>query len=583
MTASELQQKYFNFFLNKEHKLISNVSLIPENDPSALFISAGMHPLVPYLLGEVHPMGRRLVSIQRCLRTGDIDEVGDAVHHTFFEMLGNWSLGDYFKEKMIPWSFEFLTSSDCLGYQKEKLAVSIFVGDSDAPFDKESQDLWMELGIPNTRIAKLPKKNNWWGPAGGTGPCGPDSEMFYWVAKEPVPEVFNPDDSRWVEIWNDVFMEYNKKENGSYGLLEQRNVDTGFGLERNLAVINGLDDDYRTELFWPIIIKLQELSGKKYEENISDFRVIADHLRGAVILVNDNVEPSNKQQGYVLRRLIRRAAVKMRKLGIEPLVGVFPIIEAVVEIFKDKYPLSNNLERISEVLSKEFKAFSQTINKGMKILQTETNINGKIAFDLYQSYGFPLEITSEILKEGQKTIDLEEIKNGYEREFKKHQEMSRTASAGMFKGGLTEQSETATKYHTATHLLQASLRQILGENIHQKGSNITTERLRFDFSYTEKLMPDQLSAIEKIVNDQIQKNLEVKMEVQDFGKAIELGALTVPNEHYPEKVKVYSIGDFSKEVCGGPHVDFTGKLGKFKIVKEEGAGAGIRRIYAVFE
>ena len=583
MTAKELRQKYFAFFESKGHKLIPNVSLIPENDPSALFISAGMHPLVPYLLGETHPLGKRLVSIQRCLRTGDIDEIGDAVHHTLFEMLGNWSFGDYFKKEMIPWSLEFLTSDKYLGLVKEKLAVTVFAGDEDAQFDQESYDIWQGLGIYNTRIAKLPKKNNWWGPAGQTGPCGPDTEMFFWVGKEKAPETFNPDDPQWVEIWNDVFMEFNKKEDGTYVPLKQKNVDTGFGMERNLAVVNGLDDDYKTELFWPIIVKLQELSSKKYEENLADFRIIADHLRGAVILINDGVEPNNKQQGYVLRRLIRRAAIRMRKLEIDPMVVVFPIIEAVISIFIDEQSLSENIQRISEVLSKEFKAFSQTINFGMKILQTEININGKTAFDLYQSYGFPLEITLELLKEKDSEIDLNQIKKEYEEEFLKHQEKSRTSSAGMFKGGLTEQSETATKYHTATHLLQAALRKVLGEEIRQKGSNITSERLRFDFSYPEKLPPEQLSEVEKIVNDQIAKNLEVKKEVLDFERAVKSGALTVPNEHYPEKVKVYSIGTFSVEVCGGPHVDFTGSLRRLKIIKEESAGSGIRRIYAVLK
>jgi alanyl-tRNA synthetase len=583
MTAKELRQKYFNFFESKGHKLIPNVSLVPDNDPSALFISAGMQPLVPYLLGEVHPLGKRLVSIQRCLRTVDFDAVGDAVHHTFFEMLGNWSLGEYFKKEMIPWSFEFMTSPNYLGYPREKLAVSVFVGDQYAPFDQESYDVWVSLGIPDTRIAKLPKDNNWWGPAGQTGPCGPDTEMFYWVGEGPAPEVFNPDDSSWVEIWNDVFMEFNKKEDGSFEPLKQKNVDTGFGLERNLSVINNLNDDYKTELFWPIIIKLEELSDKKYEEHISDFRIIADHIRGAVILVNDGVEPSNKQQGYVLRRLIRRAVVKMRKLGIDPLVAVFPIIEATVNIFKDQYSVAENIEMISEVLGQELKTFSQTINKGTKILETQKIIDGKTVFNLYQSYGFPLEITLEILEENHTLLDLGKIRNDYEQELKKHQELSRSSSVGMFKGGLTEQSETATKYHTATHLLQAALRQILGNEVCQKGSNITAERLRFDFSYPQKVTEDQLTNIEQIINEQISQNIAVNLEVMDYEKAIQAGALIVPNEHYPEKVKVYSIGTFSKEVCGGPHVDFTGKLGKFKIIKEESAGSGIRRIYAVLK
>ncbi len=579
MTAAELKQKYFDFFVKKGHQILPNVSLVPENDPSALFISAGMHPLVPFLLGEKHPLGKRLVSVQRCLRTDDIDEVGDAVHHTFFEMLGNWSLGDYFKKEMIPWSFEFLTSKKYLGIPMEKLAVTVFAGDSDASFDKESYDLWIEQGISSKRIAKLPKKNNWWGPAGETGPCGPDTEMFYWTGQEKAPAVFAPDNPSWVEIWNDVFMEFNKREDGTYDLLQQKNVDTGLGVDRNLAVVNGLDDDYKTELFWPLITKIEGLSGKKYAANLVDFRIIADHLRGAAVLINDGVEPGNKQQGYVLRRLIRRAAVKMRKIDIEPTASVLPVVEAVTDIFKEGYSLSENQERIAEVLSKEFRAFSQTINKGLKILQTAAKTDGKTAFDLYQSYGFPLEITLEIVKEENKVVDLEKIKKEYKEEFKKHQELSRTASAGMFKGGLTEQSEVATKYHTATHLLQASLRQVLGKDVRQSGSNITAERLRFDFSYPEKPTPEQLKKIEDLVNQKIKANLPVEMTVMDFEKAVAAGALIVPGEHYPVKVKVYTINDFSKEVCGGPHVRWTGEIGSVKILKEEAVGAGKRRIY----
>lgn len=583
MTSSELRQKYFDFFESRGHKLIPNVSIIPENDPSALFISAGMHPLVPYLLGDVHPLGRRLVSIQRCLRTGDIDETGDPLHHTFFEMLGNWSLGDYFKKEMIPWSFEFLTSSSYLGYPKEKLAVSVFVGDEDAPFDQESYDLWRSLGIPDTRIAKLPKKNNWWGPAGQTGPCGPDTEMFYWIGREKTPVVFDPEDPFWNEIWNDVFMEYNKKDDGSYELLGQKNVDTGFGLERNLAVVNGLNDDYQTELFWPILEKLEDLSGIKYEDSLKEFRIIADHLRGAIVLINDGVEPSNKQQGYVLRRLIRRSVVKMRKVGLDPFLTLAPVTKVVINIFGDQYFSPESFEKISVVLNKEFMAFFQTINKGIKILQTQEKVGGKVAFDLYQSYGFPLEITLEILKEEKGVTNLDKLREEYSEEFKKHQELSRTASAGMFKGGLVDNSEMTTKYHTATHLLQMALRQVLGFEVHQKGSNLTPERLRFDFSHPEKLTPEQLAEVEKIVNEQIVKNQEVKMEIMEFEKAVQSGALIIPGEKYPEKVKVYSISGFSIEVCGGPHVDFTGKLGRFKIIKEEGAGANVRRIYGVLE
>jgi alanyl-tRNA synthetase len=583
MVASDLRQKYFDFFISKGHKLIPSASLIPENDPTALFTSAGMHPLVPYLLGESHPLGKRLVSVQKCLRTDDIDEVGNNVHHTFFQMLGNWSLGDYFKKEMIPWSFEFLTDEKWLGITKEKLAVSVFAGDDDAPFDQESYDLWIGLGIPESRIAKLPKKNNWWGPVGSCGPCGPDSEMFYWSSKEKAPENFDPEDKNWVEIWNDVFMEYNKKEDGSYEPLKQKNVDTGMGLERTLAVLNGLDDNYQTDLFWPIIQKLEELSGKKYEDNKKDFRIIADHLRAVIFLANDGLEPSNKQTGYVMRRLTRRAVVKMMQLDLVPLKAWPQLLQIIFNLYQENYFQKDGLEKINILVGAEIDAFLQTIDRGTKLLQSQKEIDGKVIFDLHQSYGFPYEITLELLDQWGKKIDRNQLKEEFNLELQKHQELSRTASAGMFKGGLGEQSEITTKYHTATHLLNAALRQILGEHVSQKGSNITNERLRFDFPNPEKLSEEQIKSVEDLVNEKIKENLPVTMETMSLEDAKKSHANAVFSDRYEDQVKVYSIGEFSKEVCGGPHVDFTGLLGKFKIIKEESAGAGIRRLYAILE
>jgi len=581
MIARDLVQKYFDFFVSKGHKLIKSASLIPENDSTALFTSAGMHPLVPYLLGQPHPLGKRLVSVQKCLRTDDIDEVGNNVHHTFFQMLGNWSLGDYFKKEAISWSFEFLTDKKWLNIPKEKLAISVFAGDKDAPFDQESFDIWFSLGIPRERIVKLPKKNNWWGPVGVSGPCGPDSEMFYWSGKDSVPRIFDPEDKRWVEIWNDVFMEYNQKDNGSYQPLKQKNVDTGMGLERTLAVLNGLDDNYQTDLFLPIIKKIQDQTGLPYEsENIKrSMRIIADHLRAAVFLVADGVIPSNLKQGYILRRLIRRAVRHGRLLNIKNNF-TREISQVIINNYKKDYPeLNQNATLINQTIEAEESKFKKTLEKGLQEISKIKSLDGQKAFYLYESFGFPLEMTEEIALEKGQVID----KKVFEEEFRKHQELSRTASAGMFKGGLSEQSEITTKYHTATHLLNASLRKVLGEQVFQKGSNITPERMRFDFPYPEKLTDKQVKKVENLVNEKIKENLAVTMKVMSLDEAKKMGAMAVFSDRYGDQVKVYSIGDFSCEVCGGPHVDFTGKLGKFKIIKEESAGAGIRRIYAILE
>ena len=586
MTAKELRQKYLEFFKSKNHAILSSAPLIPENDPTVLFTTAGMHPLVPYLMGEPHPEGRRVASAQKCLRTDDIEEVGDKTHHTFFEMLGNWSLGDYFKKEAINWSYEFLTKE--LQIPHNRLAVSVFKGDEDAPLDEESIKIWKELGIKEERIAKLPKSENWWGPAGATGPCGPDSEMFYWSDDaSDAPEKFDPEDDRWVEIWNDVFMEYNKVNETEFVQLKQKNVDTGMGLERMLAVLKGLDDDYQTDLFLPIIKKTEELSGKKYKENKKAFRVLADHIKAAVFLLSEKLEPSNTERGYILRRLIRRAIRYSKDLDIE--IGFTQkLAEEVVEIYKEEYPeVIDNKEFIFRELHKEEEKFNQTLEKGekefQKIAQKGEKISAKESFNLYQTYGFPLEMTKELADEHGLSVD----EDGFKKELEKHQELSRTAAAGKFKSGLADHSEQTTKYHTATHLLLASLRQVLGKDIEQRGSNITSERLRFDFSYPEKLTDEQIKQVEELVNQKIKEDLPVVMEEMSLEEAKKRGILGVFDSKYGEKVKVYYIGDknnpFSAEICAGPHVEKIGCLGTFKITKEESSSSGVRRIKAVLE
>ncbi len=601
MTANELRQKYLDFFKEKGHSIIPSAPVVPENDPTTLFITAGMHPLVPFLMGENHPEGTRLANSQKSIRTIDIDEVGDPTHHTFFEMLGNWSLGDYFKKEAIEWSFEFLTSEKWLGLDKNRIATSVFAGDADAPFDQEAFDLWKELGIPEKRIAKLPKANNWWGPAGVTGPCGPDSEMFYWVGDaDKVPESFNDDNDLWVEIWNDVFMEYNKNAEGKYEKLSQQNVDTGMGLIRVLAALNGLDDNYKTELFWPIIEKIQEISGKKYDESADikrPMRIIADHIKAAVFIIADGVEPSNVQRGYVLRRLIRRAVRQGHLLGINENF-TSEIAKIVQKIYEDVYPEVNNT-KILEVLSGEEEKFRKTLNRGLSILsnwlapettqpgknyKTQKEISGKRAFDLYQSYGFPIELTvEELISRGVK-FDKEELIDIFNKELEKHQELSRTASVGMFKGGLADTKEKTMELHTAAHLMLAGLRKILGDHVHQKGSNINGERLRFDFSHPEKMTDEQKKAVENYVNEAIQAGIPIEMKEMALEEAKESGAEGAFENKYGEKVKVYSIEGYSKEICGGPHVGNTADIkGTFRIAKEESSSAGVRRIKAVVE
>jgi len=596
MTSAEIRKKYLEFFEEKGHKVIPSASLIPENDPSILFTTAGMHPLVPYLLGEKHPSGNRLTDVQKCIRTGDIDEVGDGSHHTFFEMLGNWSLGDYFKKEAIEYSFEFLTSKEWLGLDKDRLAVSVFVGDNDAPFDDEAFEKWKSLGIPEKRIAKLPKKNNWWGPAGETGPCGPDTEMFYWVGDpNEVPESFNDDNPKWLEIWNDVFMQYNKTADGQFVPLTQQNVDTGMGLERTLAVINGLDDNYKTELFWPIIQKIEKLSNKKYkEEDVRAMRIIADHLKAATFILGDEkgIAPSNTGQGYVLRRLIRRAVRYGKQLGIKYFTK--EIAESVILIYEKVYPeLSKNKNFIFDNLNQEEEKFEKTLENGLKEFEkAEKEGLSPDPFTLFTSYGFPFELTLELAKEKGTEID----ENKFNEELKKHQELSRTSSAGMFKGGLSDAGEETKKLHTATHLLRQVLEIVLGEKITQKGSNINSERLRFDFNHDSKLTDEEKQKVEDLVNQKISENLPVNKVIMKKEEAEKTGAVHAFGDKYGDEVSIYYVGNsletaWSKEFCGGPHVSNTSELAstssaqlaRFKIIKEEAVSAGVRRIKAILE
>jgi alanyl-tRNA synthetase len=610
MTANELRQKYLDFFKSKNHAMISSASLIPENDPTVLFTTAGMHPLVPYLLGEKHPAGNRLTNSQKCIRTGDIDEVGDATHHTFFEMMGNWSLGDYFKKDSINFSWEFLTSSEWLNLNKNRLAVSVFQGDEDALYDEEAYKIWQEIfsqnNIPEARIAKLPKKNNWWGPAGTTGPCGPDTEIFYWVGDvDKVPESFNDDNDLWVEIWNNVFMQYNKNAEGVFELLKKPNVDTGLGLERVLAIINGKSDNYQTELFRGLINKIEALSHEKYGESPEvdkAMRITADHIKAATFIIGDDrgITPSNTDQGYVLRRLIRRAIRYGRQLGIEEVLWTKQIAQEAIFIYQNIYSeLEKNKNLILETLDKEEEKFSRTLVQGEKefmkwaITGSESAglIPGEVAFNLFQSYGYPLEMTIEMAKEYGKEVDV----TAFEIEFKKHQDLSRTASAGKFKGGLADASEETTKLHTAAHLLLAALRKVLGDGVTQKGSNITAERLRFDFSYSEKMTAEQIKETEDLVNGAIAADFPVICEELSLEEAKNRGAMGVFDSKYGERVKVYTASKlladgspdtnnaFSQEICGGPHVNNTGILGKFKIQKEESSSSGVRRIKAILE
>jgi len=589
MKATDLRQKYLKFFQTKNHSIIPSASLIPENDPTVLFTTAGMHPLVPFLLGQKHPLGKRIVDVQKCIRTGDIDEVGDNSHLTFFEMLGNWSLGDYFKEEAINWSYEFLTDKKWLNLDPERLAISVFKGDKDAPKDEFSFNTWLSLGIKKERIAFLPKKENWWGPAGATGPCGPDTEMFYWASNEKVPKVFDPEDNRWFEIWNNVFMEYNKNKEGKYELLKQKNVDTGMGVERTTAILQGKDSVFDTEVFLPIITKIKEIAEieKETKEQLRSIRIIADHLRAASFILGDEkrITPSNVEQGYVLRRLIRKSIRHGRLLGINNNFTM-EVAKSIIPIYKNQYEeLGKYKSFIFEELDKEEEKFRKTIDKGTRRFEgiisnlKSKTIPGEEAFHLYDTYGFPIELTKELANEKGFKIDEKTFKI----EFKKHQEKSRLGTEKKFASGLADHSINTTKLHTATHLLHQALRNVLGDKVQQKGSNITPERLRFDFSYDNKMTDEQIKKVESIVNEQIKKSIEVKREEMSPSEAKSKGALGFFESKYGDKVSVYSVGNFSKEICTGPHVNNTKEIGKFKILKEEAVAAGIRRIRAIIE
>jgi len=578
---------FLEFFKEKGHKVIANASLVPENDPTALFTSAGMHPLVPYLLGQPHPSGKRLVNVQKCLRTSDIDEVGDSFHLSFFEMLGNWSLGDYFKDKSIPWSYEFLTSREWLNIDKDRLYVTVFAGDDKIPRDTESARIWEELGVTKNRIFYLPMEDNWWGPIGSTGPCGPDTEMFYDTGKEPCGSECRPGCfcGKYDEIWNNVFMEYNRTSDGKYELLEQRNVDTGMGVERTIAVLQGNDNVYETEIFAPLIEKIKEQAAiETIPENLlRSVRVICDHSRAATFILAEGIVPLNVEQGYVLRRLIRGAIRHGRLLGIEEefLSG---LAKVVIEEYSRDYPhLKSNEEFIVSELEKEYRRFNNTLARGLnrfnRMASEKKEIDGEDAFLLYQSFGFPIEMTKELGRENGIPVDAD----GFKEEFEKHQQVSRASADKRFGSGLADTAEATVKLHTATHLLNEALRRVLGREIYQKGSNITQERLRFDFNFDRKLTEEEIGKVEDLINLQIKRALPVRRIETTLDEAKRMGSQAVFEQKYGEKVSVYSIGDFSTELCSGPHVRNTAELGRFKIVKEEGISAGVRRIRAVLE
>ena len=646
LSSNELRSMWLRFFQEKSHAVIPSASVIPENDPTVLFTTAGMHPLVPYLLGQKHPQGTRLTDVQKCIRTGDIDEVGDMSHLTFFEMLGNWSLGDYFKKEMIPWSWEFLTSPEWLGIDKDKLAFTVFEGDDDCPRDEEAANLWRSCGVKDDHLFYLPKEHNWWGPAGVTGPCGPDTEMFI-ITKEPCGPDCSPacHCGAYLEIWNDVFMQYNKQKDGSFIPLEQKNVDTGMGLERTICVLNGKKSVYETDVFAQILAKIEELCGKKYnpdDENTKAFRIVADHMRTATFIIGDprGIGPSNVGQGYILRRLIRRAVRYGMELGLGEGFTA-KVAQVIIDQYKEVYPeLEQNAAFVIEQLTLEEGRFARTLKQGEKefekvlfninrtrsamdkiiaddtlasaeeavkthvlrpqpdmvaaieavkagdleavkrecaaIRERQSVIDGRSAFKLYDTYGFPIEITKELAAEHGLTVDEEDFK----KRFEQHQATSRSGAEQIFKGGLADHSEQTTCLHTATHLLQAALRKVLGDEVKQKGSNITAERLRFDFTFGRKVTAEELQEVEKLVNEAIEANVPITMEEMTVPEAKAQGAIGLFESKYGEIVRVYTMGQFSKEICGGPHADRTGDLVSFKILKEEASSAGVRRIKA---
>ncbi|MDE6201672.1 MAG: alanine--tRNA ligase [Clostridiales bacterium] len=590
LTSDELRKKWMDFFKARNHTPISSASLIPENDPTVLFTTAGMHPLVPYLLGQPHPAGKRLCDTQKCVRTGDIDEVGDASHCTFFEMLGNWSLGDYFKKEMVPWSYEFLTKQ--LGISPDRLAVTVFEGDSDCPRDTETAELWEKCGIKKENIFFLGKKHNWWGPAGQTGPCGSDTEMFFDTGKPKCCDTCSPacDCGKYVEVWNDVFMQFNKNADGTFSPLKQKNVDTGMGLERALMNVQGLASVYDTDVFQPIVKKIEQLSGKsvKDEEYVKAIRVVADHIRTSTFIIGDErgVTPSNVDQGYILRRLLRRAIRFGSGLGLKN--GDYSAIaQVVVDKYKDVYPeLEIAREKIVTEIDEEQARFERTLENGMKefeklckYLQTNV-IAGKSAFRLYDTYGFPLEMTIELAKERGFEVDVD----GFNAKFAEHREKSHAGAEQRFKGGLADTGELTARLHTATHLMHRALKEVLNDpTVNQRGSNITPERLRFDFSFGRAMTPEEVKAVEDKVNAAIKADVPVTCEEMTVEEAKAQGAVGLFTSKYGEKVKVYTMGEYSKEICGGPHAARTGELGHFKILKEQSSSAGVRRIKAVLE
>lgn len=587
MTANELRTMYVNFFKERGHKEIASASLLPENAPTVLFTTAGMHPLVPYLLGEKHPSGKRLTDVQKCVRTEDIDEVGDDTHCTFFEMLGNWSLGDYFKQESISMSFEFLTKH--LNIPVERLAVTVFEGDGVVSADEEAVEIWKSHGLKDEQIFRYGREDNWWGPAGQTGPCGPDTEIFYDMGKPKCGPNCGPSChcGKYVEIWNNVFMQFNKEADGSFTELTQKNVDTGMGLERVLTIFNGKTNVYDTELFIPVMEKLKEIlngEGKVLTER--DRRIICEHTRTITFILGDpmKISPSNTEQGYILRRLIRRIIRLFKKADIN-INYLCELSDVIIQQYKGTYQeLGDNREFILEQLQKEYVLFSKTLDDGLKKANRylenipESGIlSGELAFKLYDTYGFPIEFTSELAQERGYQVDMD----GFHKKFEEHQNKSRQGAAGKFAGGLADNNEQTARLHTATHLLNGALRRVLGEEVAQRGSNITSERLRFDFSFGRKVTKDELAQVEAIVNEAIQKNIDVILEEMTPGKAYENGAVGVFSGKYGEIVKVYTVPGYSKEICGGPHAKNTRELVSFKILKEEASSAGVRRIKAV--
>jgi alanyl-tRNA synthetase len=589
MKGSDLKKLYLKFFESKEHAIIPSAPLVPENDPTVLFTTAGMHPLVPFLMGQAHPLGKRLADVQKCLRTQDIDEVGDSTHTTFFEMLGNWSLGDYFKKETIEWSFEFLTSKEWLGLDIKRLAVTCFAGDKDAPKDVEASQIWSDLGMPEERIAFLDKAENWWGPAGETGPCGPDTEMFYWKLNNiPAPKTFDPEDGNWVEIWNDVFMQYEKKADGSFIPLKQQNVDTGLGVERVAMALQGKTNIFETEMFKPIIEKIDEITPQEFsKENLISFRIIADHMRAATFILGDvrDIIPSNVDQGYILRRYIRRCIRHLKLLDIDlfKIDATVEIAKLIIDLYKDDYPLLEKKKKfIFDELKKEEDKFQKTLEKGLrefaKVGDDEV-VSGEEAFLLFQSYGFPIEMTQELADE--KGIKVDVV--GFNREYEKHRASSRKGAEQKFKGGLSGNDETTVKLHTATHILNQALRRVVNNDIVQKGSNITPERLRFDFNFDRALTPEEKVAVTNEVNRVVDEGIDIERLEMTPEEAIKMGAQAEFGARYPKIVSVYKMGDYSIEICMGPHVKNTKELGHFKIKKEQSSSAGVRRIKAILE